>query len=58
MYAVPVLGNQTLLLEVAKGQVIGTLPYALTIGSSLLGALVAAGFASWRLKSEKYVLGV
>ena len=58
MYAVPVLGNQTLLLEVAKGQVIGTLPYALTIGSSLLGALVAIGFASWRLKSEKYVLGV
>ena len=58
MYAVPVLGNQTLLLEVAKGQVISTLPYALTIGSSLLGALVAIGFASWRLKSEKYVLGV
>jgi sodium transport system permease protein len=58
MYAVPVLANQTLLLEVAKGQVVGILPYVLTMGSSLLAAFVAIGFAAWRLKSEKYVLGV
>lgn len=58
MYAVPVLNNQTLLLEVAKGQVLGILPYALTIGSSLVAALAAIGFAAWRLNSEKYVLGV
>ena len=58
MYAVPVLNNQTLLLEAAKGQVLGILPYALTIGSSLVAALAAIGFAAWRLNSEKYVLGV
>ncbi len=58
MYLVPVLANQTLLLEVAKGQVIGILPYVLTIGSSLLAALLCIGFAARRLKSEKYVLGV
>ncbi len=58
MYVVPVLANQTLLLEVAKGQVVGILPYVLTIGSSLLAALLSIGFAAWRLKSEKYVLGV
>lgn len=58
MYVVPVLANQTLLLEVAKGQLISTLPYVLTIGSSLLAALLSIGFAAWRLRSEKYVLGV
>ena len=58
MYVVPVLANQTLLLEVAKGQVVGILPYVLTIGSSLLAALLSIGFAAWRLRSEKYVLGV
>ncbi|MBV8634370.1 MAG: ABC transporter permease [Burkholderiaceae bacterium] len=58
MYAVPVLANQTLLLETAKGQTIGILPYVLTIGSSMAAALLAIGFAAWRLKSEKYVLGV
>jgi len=58
MYAVPVLSNQTLLLEVAKGQLVGIEPYLLTMGSSLLAALLAISFAAWRLRSEKYVLGV
>ena len=58
MYALPVLSNQTLLMEVAKGQAVGPLPYLLAIGSSLLGTMVAVTFAAWRLRSEKYVLGV
>ena len=58
MYALPVLSNQTLLMEVAKGQTVGALPYLLTIDSSLLCATVAVAFAAWRLRSEKYVLGV
>ncbi len=58
MYIVPVLSNQTLLLEVAKGQDVGLLPYVLTMGSSLLAALLSISFAAWRLRSEKYVLGV
>jgi sodium transport system permease protein len=58
MYAVPVLANQTLLAELSKGQAIGILPFALTIGSSLAAALLAVGFATWRLKSESYVLAV
>lgn len=58
MYLVPVLSNQTLLLELAKGQAPGALAYVLTAGSSLLLAGLAVWFASWRLKSEQYVLGV
>ena len=58
MYIVPMLSNQTLLRETAKGGELGALPYVLTFGCSLLGALVAVGFASWRMKSERYVLAV
>jgi sodium transport system permease protein len=58
MYIVPMLSNQTLLRETAKGGDLGALPYLLTFGCSLLGALVAVGFASWRMKSERYVLAV
>ncbi len=58
MYLVPVLSNQTLLLEVAKGQAVGLTPYVVTMGSSLLLAILSIGFAAWRLRSEKYVLGV
>jgi sodium transport system permease protein len=58
MYAVPIVSNQTLMLEVAKGQAVGVLPYLLTTGSSLLGTALAIGFATWRLRSENYVIGV
>ena len=58
MYAVPMLSNQTLLREVAKGEAIGVLPFVLTFASALLPALAAAGFASWRMQSERYVLAV
>jgi sodium transport system permease protein len=58
MYAVPMLSNQTLLREIAKGEDIGALPFVLTFLSSMLPALAAATFASWRMKSERYVLAV
>jgi sodium transport system permease protein len=58
MYAVPVLSNQTLLNELAKGQNIGFIPFLLTAGTSLLASTLAIGFATWRLKSERYVLSV
>ena len=58
MYAVPVLSNQTLLRELAKGQDVGILPYLLTGGSALLLSGVAIGFATWRLKSERYIFGI
>ena len=58
MYAVPMMSNQTLLREIARGEAIGVLPFALTFASALLPALAAAGFASWRMQSERYVLGV
>jgi sodium transport system permease protein len=58
MYAVPMLSNQTLLREIAKGEAIGALPFVLTFACSMLPALAAAGFASWRMKSERYVLAV
>jgi sodium transport system permease protein len=58
MYTVPMLSNQTLLREIAKGQDMGMLPFMLTFFSSLLPALAAVAFASWRMKSERYVLAV
>lgn len=58
MYLVPMLSNQTLVKELAKTGDIGALPFVLTFLCSLIPALLVAGFASWRMKSEKYVLGV
>lgn len=58
MYLVPVLSNQTLLRELAKGQEVGALPFVLTFGASLVLALACVAMASWRMKSERYVLSV
>lgn len=58
MYMVPMLANQTLLRELAKGQAMGALPFTLTSLSSLLPALAIIAFAAWRMKSERYVLAV
>jgi sodium transport system permease protein len=58
MYMVPLLANQTLLKELTKGVETGVLPFVLTLFSSLLPALALMAFASWRMKSERYVLGV
>ena len=58
MYAVPMLSNQTLLGEVAKGQDVGAMPYLMTFVSSMVPAFAAVAFASWRLRSERYVLAV
>jgi sodium transport system permease protein len=58
MYAVPMLSNQTLLREIAKGEAIGSLPFVLTFLSAMLPAIAAAAFATWRMKSERYVLAV
>jgi len=58
MYLVPMLSNQTLLRETAKGGDLGMLPFVLTFACSALAALGAVAFASWRMKSERYVLAV
>jgi sodium transport system permease protein len=58
MYMVPMLSNQTLLREMAKGGEIGALPYVMTFACSALAALAAIVFASSRMKSERYVLAV
>ncbi|MEC5161464.1 MULTISPECIES: ABC transporter permease [unclassified Janthinobacterium] len=58
MYLVPVLSHLTLLRELAKGQQVGYLPFALTFVSALAVALLTVAFASWRMKSERYVLSV
>jgi sodium transport system permease protein len=58
MYLVPMLSNQTLLREMAKGGEVGTLPFVMTFACSALGAVLAVAFASWRMKSERYVLSV
>jgi sodium transport system permease protein len=58
MYAVPMLSNQTLLREMAKGVEVGALPFLLTFVSAALPVLAVMAFASWRMKSERYVLAV
>jgi sodium transport system permease protein len=58
MYAVPMLSNQTLLREISKGVEVGALPFLLTFISAALPALAIIAFASWRMKSERYVLAV
>jgi sodium transport system permease protein len=58
MYMVPMLSNQTLLREIAKGNASGMLPFVLTFLCSAICALAAFSFASWRMKSERYVLAV
>lgn len=58
MYLVPMLSNQTLLREIAKGELMDSLPFLLTFASSALATLIAVGFASWRMQSERYVLAV
>jgi len=58
MYLVPMLSNQTLLREISKGESVGSLPFVLTFASSAIAALAAVAFASWRMKSERYVLAV
>jgi sodium transport system permease protein len=58
MYLMPMLSNQTLLRETAKGGDIGLLPFVLTFLCSALAAWLAVAFAAWRMKSERYVLAV
>lgn len=58
MYLVPMLSNQTLAKELSKSGDIGALPFLLTFLCSAIPALLLAAFASWRMKSERYVLGV
>ena len=58
MYLVPTLSNHTLLKELAKSSELGATPFVLTFFSSLIPALLVVAFASWRMKSERYVLAV
>lgn len=58
MYMVPVLNNQTLMRELAKGQSIGLLPFAQTFCSSLLLAMLCVWYTERRMKSERYMMTV
>lgn len=58
LYLVPVLGNLTLLRELAKGEGLGLVPYLLTALTPLLISMFAIYIASQRMKSEKYVMNI
>ncbi len=58
MYFVPVLANQTMMGELAKGQGISLLAATATFFSSMVPALAAVAFGAWRMRSEHYVLSV
>ncbi len=57
MYLVPMLSNQNLVRELAKGGDVSAVLFVMTIVCSLLPALAIMAFASWRMRSERYVLG-
>ncbi|WP_342119633.1 ABC transporter permease [Pseudoduganella sp. OTU4001] len=58
MYAVPLLGNQTLFQGLAMGTKLGATPYLLACALPLVLAAAAVAFATRRMGSERYVLGV
>lgn len=58
MYAVPLLGNQTMFQAMATGQPLGVVPYLLACALPLAMAAAAVAFATRRMGSERYVLGV
>ncbi len=58
MYSVPVLSNQTLVKELSKGGEMGLMPFLMTFLCSAVPAVLVVAYASWRMKSERYVLAV
>lgn len=58
MYMVPVLSNNTLLRELAKGTEVGPMAFVMTFLSAAIPALACFWFSVTRMKSEKYVLAV
>ena len=58
VYAVPVMGNLTLLRELARGEGLGIAPYILTAIVPLFLSIVAIYVASQRMKSEQYVINI
>jgi len=58
MYALPMLSNQTLVKEMSKAGDIGAMPFLMTFLCAAIPALLIIAFASWRMKSERYVLAV
>jgi len=58
MYAVPMLSNQTLIKEMSKAGGAHALPLLMTFLCSAIPALLLVAYASWRMKSERYVLAV
>ncbi|MCC2958116.1 ABC transporter permease subunit [Massilia sp. IC2-477] len=58
MYMVPFLSNQTLVTEMSKAGHVGAMPFLLTVLCSAIPAALIIAYASWRMKSERYVLGV
>jgi len=58
MYMVPMLSNQTLVTEMSKAGHVGAMPFLLTVLCSAIPAFLIISYASWRMKSERYVLAV
>lgn len=58
MYMVPMLSNQTLVTEMSKAGHVGATPFLLTVLCSAIPAFLIIAYASWRMKSERYVLAV
>jgi sodium transport system permease protein len=58
MYLVPMLANQTLVTEMSKAGSLGPLPYVMTFLCAAIPAFLIIAVASWRMKSERYVLAV
>ena len=58
MFAIPVLGHGEVVKTLAKGQQVLPIEWALLLGVPLLISLLLVVFCTWRMQSERFVVGV
>ncbi len=58
MFAIPVFGHGEVVKALAKGQQVLPIEWALLLGVPLLSSALLIGFCIWRMKSERFVVGV
>lgn len=58
MFAIPVFGHGEVVKALAKGQQVLPLEWALLLGVPLASSVLLISFCIWRMKSERFVVGV
>lgn len=58
MYSLPVLGHSEVVKSITKGQQVLPLEWLLLLGTPTLAAFLLIAFCTWRMKSERFVVGI